>query len=78
MQCLWHIVAAVLQLGQVEYSAGKDGNATIKDAELITKISKVMHRMLLAIQEGYCVSCECRLIFSIVHKHDLLRQGRLR
>ena len=41
MQCLWHIVAAVLQLGELEYEAKSDGNARIKNPGLLDTISNV-------------------------------------
>ena len=41
LQCLWHIVAAVLQFGQVEYETGEEGHAKIRNRNLLSKISKV-------------------------------------
>jgi len=41
VQCVWYIVAAVLELGQVEYEPKHDGNARIKNYDLIQKLSKV-------------------------------------
>ena len=45
VQCLWQIVAAVLQLGQMEYveDYGSNASISIKDPGLVEVLSKVLY-----------------------------------